>query len=228
MTTQPTFSRCARSATARKATPNRTAAVVGLACGLGGRSIPAGDEGIPSRTRSRSGVTTVTGSPSASTRRGRSRRSHFETRLGNVEMTISSNSPSATARRIASNASCSPVRPSTGPPAARSSSGSASSIVQSVCSDFGASGGQARRRSLARAPAAGCDRAAWASQRSGSRRLRLVAGVGTPSGPPWDGIQVYATFASMRRAVNPLHHAGFCQAQWQGVRRALSKNRAGR
>ena len=125
--------------------------------GQGSFPSPRATTGIPSRTRSRSGVTTVTGSPSASTRRGRSRRSHFETRLGNVEMTISSNSPSATARRIASNASCSPVRPSTGPPAARSSGGGASSRVQSVCSDFGASGMAARRRSLARAPAAGCD-----------------------------------------------------------------------
>jgi hypothetical protein len=42
-------------------------------------------------------VTTVTGRPSRSTCDGRSRRSHRDTRLGNVEMTISSKWPSSTA-----------------------------------------------------------------------------------------------------------------------------------
>ena len=47
--------------------------------------------------------------------------------------------------RIASNGSCRPVRPSTELPAARSRSGSTSSIVQSDCADFGASGISSRK-----------------------------------------------------------------------------------
>jgi hypothetical protein len=78
------------------------------------------------------GAIVVTGSPSASTRRIRSRRSHFDTRLGSVEMMISSNCPSLTARCTASKGSGPPTSPSTGRPAARCKSGNAVSSVQSA------------------------------------------------------------------------------------------------
>ena len=86
---------------------------------------------------------TVTGTPSPCTRRGRPRRSQTERRAGRVEMSTSSNSPSASASRTASNGSRAVTRPSTfavrspvGPRAARSRAASASFSAQS----FGASG----------------------------------------------------------------------------------------
>jgi len=78
------------------------------------------------------GTIAVTGRPSASTRRIRSRRNHFETRFGSVEMMISSKCPSRTAFCTDSNGSDPPTSPSTGRRAARSSNGSALSSVQSA------------------------------------------------------------------------------------------------
>jgi len=94
------------------------------------------------RLRCSSGdVTTVTGRPRRSTCDGRSRRSQRDTRRGSVEMTISSNAPLFTTCRTASSGSSpSATMPLTGAPAARSSSGSASSRVQSAWSLDPASG----------------------------------------------------------------------------------------
>ena len=124
-----------------------------------------------SRASSRpAAVTTSTGTPSASTRVGRSRRSHVETRRGRVEMITRSYVPSDRAARTASKGSpLVPVRPSTGPLAARPSSGNASSSVQSVCSLLGASG-MSNANVVGRAHA----RRFTASNRSGVAAVRLA------------------------------------------------------
>jgi hypothetical protein len=75
---------------------------------------------------------TETGTPSSSTRLGRSRRSHSEVRLGSVEIITSSYSPPARASLTDSNGSPPPRRPSTGASAAFSSSLTAVSRFQSA------------------------------------------------------------------------------------------------
>ena len=61
-------------------------------------------------------VTTVTDTPSCSTRDGRSRRSQCDTRAGSVDTITSSNSSRSSASRTTTSGSVSPMRPSTCPP----------------------------------------------------------------------------------------------------------------
>src|SRR3954465_4598228 len=95
-------------------------------------------------------MTAVTGSPRPSTFRTRSRRSHLDAFFESVEMMISSKRPLCTVSCTEVNGSAPPIRPSTGPPAARRSSGTAFSSVQSDLFTVADVGDQ--QRELARPP----------------------------------------------------------------------------